>query len=266
MQHCYRAILRDHFKKRIAINSRYSLRAYAKHLDLTPSHLSSILSEKQGMSEKVAERVCLRLGFNQTEKEYFITSAVALDARSKQKRLEAQNKMRHLLQEQTKFEKISDDRFVLISDWYYYSILELIMTKDFQNEPSWIAKRLGIHEFEAQEAMKKMIDHGFIKQLHDGSFQIISLSTKTDISSESVKDFHRQVLNKANKAVDMQTIRERDFSTLTIGIDTSRLPEIKEMIRRFRAELNTYAEKIPVKTRDEVYVLSVNLFKTSEAE
>ena len=52
----------------------------------------------------------------------------------------------------------------LISDWYYFAILSLMETDDFQSDPKWIAKRLNITHSEASVALKTLASLGMIEK------------------------------------------------------------------------------------------------------
>lgn len=52
-----RALLAQELARRQSRNLRYSLRAFARDLQLSPSFLCQILSSKRGFSSKSAERI-----------------------------------------------------------------------------------------------------------------------------------------------------------------------------------------------------------------
>jgi PAS domain-containing protein len=66
--------LASDLKRRKEINSRYSLRAYARYLGLDPSALSRVLAGKQELSLPVSLRVVKKLKLSLEEKQTFLTS------------------------------------------------------------------------------------------------------------------------------------------------------------------------------------------------
>jgi len=48
------------------------------------------------------------------------------------------------------------DQYHLIADWYYFGILSLVETKDFQGTEEWIAERLGIQLRQARTAITRL--------------------------------------------------------------------------------------------------------------
>src|SRR5688572_17118598 len=60
------------------------------------------------------------------------------------------------LQKGVSYKILQTDAFRVISDWYHYTILELTFVEGFRNDPTWIANKLGITQFEAKEAIARL--------------------------------------------------------------------------------------------------------------
>lgn len=93
----YQVILKEHLSRRISINPRYSLRAFANALDLEPSKLSEILSEKKGLSSDRAEKVCDKLRLQGLDRDVFMLSVLSQHSRIKNQRDEATKKLKEIL-------------------------------------------------------------------------------------------------------------------------------------------------------------------------
>ena len=63
----FEKLLREKFAERLLRNRRYTLRAYARDLALSPSKVSEMLSGKQGISLKTARRVADKLRLSESE-------------------------------------------------------------------------------------------------------------------------------------------------------------------------------------------------------
>lgn len=59
----YRVLLLDDFTKRSTLNHRYSLRAYARDLELSPGHLSSVLKGRKNFNLMNYKNVFSKIGF-----------------------------------------------------------------------------------------------------------------------------------------------------------------------------------------------------------
>ncbi len=73
----YLNILSNEYQRRKALNPLYSLRAFALNLDLDPSLLSRILTEKELPSLETAQKICQKLKLNQLMAKHFVLSVSA---------------------------------------------------------------------------------------------------------------------------------------------------------------------------------------------
>jgi uncharacterized protein (TIGR02147 family) len=259
----YRAILMEELERRCERNHRYSLRAFAKALGLTSARLSEIMNRKSGLSRDAAAKIAKRLELNKSETDMFCDLVESEHARSHAKRRFAKLKLQKYKDDQ--YRQLHADTFAVISDWFCFAILELTKLKEFESDPGWIAQALGISLRDATSAIERMERLQLIR-VDDG---IISLSgdfsaNPTEVPSESIRKFHRTVLEKALAALADQPTQKRDFSTVLLAIDSRRLSEAGEMIRAFRRDFD---EKMsgPSHPKDSLYCLAIQFFNLAPA-
>ena len=70
-----------------------------------------------------------------------------------------------------------------------------------------------------------------------------------------------QILEKAKLAIENTPITERDQSSITMAIDSNKIPEAKERIKQFRRDLCDFLKDSPNQNR--VYHLSLSLYPVS---
>ena len=87
----YRDLIRAEFLKRRTKEPFYSLRQFAKELELSPMHLSYLLRGKRGLSKKNARRVAYRIGLITFAAQRFMFLASAQSGRSKGERHSARS-------------------------------------------------------------------------------------------------------------------------------------------------------------------------------
>ena len=261
----YSDILKEHLEFRKIQNTRYSLRAFARDLEIAPSNLSEILRGKQGISPQKAIQIASTLKLNKQESEYFTNLVMAHDARSKKDRNIAQRNLEKIKIFSEK-KQLQEDTFKLISDWYYYAILELITTSDFKSNHKWIAKTLGLTTLEVDEAFARLLRLKLIKKTGGQYISTgIQLDTTHGVPSLSIKKFCQQILNKAMKSITDQSVDERELSTLTVAIHSEDLPVLKKKIQEFRNEFDRLiAKKLENKKANKVYCLSMQFFNLME--
>lgn len=259
----YREILKEELAVRCQINPRYSLRAFARDMELAPSRLSEVLNGKQGLSRPVATRIAMKLGYSGDETDFFCDLVESIHARKESSRSEAMEKLKKQFDE-NELLILNNDTFNLISDWYHLAILELTSLVDFQSEPKWIAKELGISENEVTLALDRLERFGFISR-DDGKIVTIEHRTVTPgkVPSDSIKKFHKQILQKAADSIFLQTQETRDLSEVVVAVDRSRFEEAKEKIKIFRREFCNDMSKSEAK--DGVYCLAIQFFSLTEA-
>jgi uncharacterized protein (TIGR02147 family) len=258
----YKTILKEELAARCRQNPRYSLRAFARDLKLAPSRLSEILSGKQGLSREAAIRVAQALGYGQSETERFCDLVESLHARSRRDRETARIRLKkHAVPTETYMLQV--DAFKAISDWYHFAILELTYVDGFKSDAKWIARSLGISEFEVQLALERLIRLGLM--VWKGNKLVLTHShgsVPDDIPSASKNSFHSQILVKAKEALALQAIDEREFGTEIVAIDRAHMAEAKKAIREFKHKFCNMVGEAPRK--DALYCLAVQFFELSD--
>jgi uncharacterized protein (TIGR02147 family) len=254
----YRQILKHELEARCDQNPRYSLRAFARDLDLAPSRLSELLSGKQGLSRAAAQRICAALNFSKEETDRFCDLVDSLHARSEADRVAASARLR-------KYEKVSkvyqlqEDAFRVISEWYHLGILELMQLKDFRDDSRWLASKLGISQVQVELAIERLLRLRLLAKENDRLVPAKEQgNVPDDIPSASIKKFHRQILEKASEALYMQGKDQREFGAVVIAVNKSQLAELKADMRKFQHEICTKASEAPDK--DGLYCLAIQFF------
>jgi transcriptional regulator with XRE-family HTH domain len=111
----YQDTLKEHLSRRMGMNPRYSLRAFAKALGLEPSKLSEVLSGKKGLSADRAELVCERLRLQGLDRDLFVLSVISQHSRVKKQREDAAKKIKELLLSKNS----SKERTTQKNAWYF---------------------------------------------------------------------------------------------------------------------------------------------------
>ncbi len=258
----YKVILKEELAARCRTNPRYSLRAFARDLKLAPSRLSEILSGKQGLSRPAADRIAKALGYAPGEIERFCDLVEAMHARSKKNRDSAKLRLKKL-ELPSSAVQMQHDTVKTIADWYHFAILELTNCDDFRSDSKWIARRLGISEFEVQLALDRLLRLNLIS-LKNGKIQVNYAQglVYSDVPSETVNTFFTQLMTKSKEALIMQPRAEREFGADILAVDKKRLPELRKAIQDVRNKFCKNAEEGDAK--DGLYCFSVQFFELGD--
>ncbi len=253
----YRQFLVDELQRRQKRNPAYSLRAFSRDLGIGSSRLSEIINSKVGLSEDRAVIIAEKLQLADAEKSLFVDLVQGEHARSSLAKQAALKRVRDRMLQARKIEK---EDFSLISDWYNLALIELLNVDGLEHSVESFAKRLGIRETVIAETIERLKHLGYIG-MRDGRWIPTEPETTTDkdIPSMAIREYHRQILDKAKSAIEDVPLEKRDFSSAVFALNSKQLQYAKERIHAFRRSLVKDLEEMPDK--DGVYCLSLQFFE-----
>lgn len=246
-------LLKDEFSRRSAANPRYSLRSFAKALDVSPTILSLIMSGKRPLAKKTALKISDRLALTPLQIQLLLVKS---HPEAKEATVGASA---------YEYDAISLETFSVISDWIHYAILSLLEIPSAKSDAKWIGKALNINEVAAQSALDRLQRLGMIRK-YKGKWKQCSKPIKVEnkVSTSATRKFQEQLLQKALASLENDPIEVRDFSSMTLAIDPELIPYAVERIRAFRRDLTADLES---KGRPkEVYNLTVQIFPVSKVK
>ena len=252
----FRLLLQSELTRRCQANPSYSLRSFARFLELESSRLSKILRGDRPASVKLIPRLGQKLGLSQKEINAFCEAA--------QKRRSPKD-----FRSKTSYMQLSLDVFESIEDWKHYAILELIKIRGFRPTMKWIAKALGITVSEARAYTERLARVGLLEIRPDGSWHDRSDGFSSHILGENETTYahrrsQRQILELAAASLETIPIEKRDQSSVMMATSQKKILEAKRRIREFRRDLCDFLEDGSEK--DSVFQLSISLFPMVEIE
>ena len=252
----YREFLVKELKRRQQRNARYSLRAFARDLNISVSRVSEILTNKTGLSVKRAANIAEILEWSKEQTSLFIDLVEAEHNRSPLGRKLAKERLTHRA---AHARVIPPEEFSTISEWYYIPMIELLQTKPASYTPAYLGSRLGLDETTATLALAKLQELQLIEWREGTLVARESLRKKTPGASTSIRQFHKQILVKAAEAIDTQALEKRSITSCVMAVDQTQIEMVQERIRQFRLELMKDLEAAP--NKNAVYCMSVNFFE-----
>ncbi len=262
----YQEILKEHLLQKKKNNKSYSLRAFARDLNLNNGVLSQFFSLKRIPSLKQGILIANSLNLNDREQKEFIQSIVKIKQEKDFK------KNNFLIERISKIKTsaisyfLNESKFDVISDWFYYAILELTFVKDFKSDYHWIANRLGLTAIQTKKAIQTLLDIGLLfydknHQLKKSEERIVT--SNRDKTAKCLKKRQEQILQKSIKSLYHDPIEIRNHSAMTIAINPQHIQKAKIKIDQFLLEMTDYLE---VGEQSEVYELSVSLFPLTKCD
>ncbi|MES2769301.1 MAG: TIGR02147 family protein [Bdellovibrionota bacterium] len=239
--------LQKEFVRRRKVNANYSMRAYAKALDINQSFLSKIMNGQRSISPAIAERIVPKLKIKATAAPLFLYPYLTMDS--------------------VQYSQMAEDEVSLLSEWSHFAILELIKTKNFKSDLKWMASRLGLHNKEVQDSLERLARMKFIA-IENGGITLLKPNnnwTNNVATSIARQELQKELLKKAHNAVESVEFSKRENVSLTVSITKDRLPEFKERINKLRDELDAYFQPSSDQEKfDEVYQLTIAFFPLTQ--
>lgn len=237
----YRTFLKEFYQKARNISHSYSFRALAKRAGFKSSNFFMLVMQgKRNLTEDSLHKVMRALNLNKQEEDFFRNLVFFNQATSYEdknlyyQRLVQSKKIKEL-------KPIEKKQYEYYSAWYHPVIRELVIAKDFDGTPEWISKKLFptvttlqvSKSIELLEALNLIVKDGQGKWRQKDSL----ISTGPELTSVVVHNYHKILLNLSQQVMDKLSMKEREVSSLTLGVSKKLLPEITTKIREFRQEL-----------------------------
>jgi uncharacterized protein (TIGR02147 family) len=211
------------------------------------------------LSAKAVPKIAKAVGLNRSESEHL------LEIIEDEKSLGLRKLTQRHTQLSERGQKVLDQKvFALVSEWYHFAILNLLETADFTWDSQWIATRLNISVIQAKLAMQLLTELNLIVK-RNGKIESTEhwISSENEIPSAAIKEYHKQILEKAINSLYSQSITERDVSGVGFAVDPERLKDLKTEIEEFQSRV---VEKYSKGRKTEVYQLEMVLFKLTQGD
>jgi len=252
----YIAFLKKQLEDRKRKNSRYSLRAFAQHLQMDPSALSRILLGKQRISLQTAEKISQTLRSNVEEKRLFLSS-VALERKT-----QAESRLAQGLEENNlspKMRTLDAKVFERVDAFLDLAVLEALRLEDCQPQSKWLANRLGMTAGQVEASLSRLQALELVKSL-DGKLVKADnhLATSApDANAAKHRQYQLQILERAGQSLEARGTEPQTFLSLLMAIDPQKLPVARAMLQSCLSDLSDTLES---GSRQRVYQLAVQLF------
>lgn len=238
----YRKELKGVLAERRSRNAGYSIRAFARDLQVSVTALHGVLAGQRHLSKKNLEHLALRLGWSSPKLELAMGST-------------------YLIEDETE-SVLSEDRFSMIADWVHLAILNLANIPHTTTQSLHL--RLGLEKAHCDRAVERLVRLGFI-EIVEG--QLIrkepSFGTSQGVPSLAIRAFHYKNLHKAQEILETVPLEDRDFLTIAAPTNATQIAEVKKMIQEFR---KLVLQTLETPNPEEVYFMNVQLYPVTTAK
>lgn len=236
-----REVLNAHFEERVARNSRYSLRSFAKHLGIDPSLLSKVMRGERRCSLELANKIN------------------ALDIKQPTKVNEAK--------------LLSDlDQTQLLADWVHFAVLELMASTARPCEKTalenWLADRLNVSRERTHVVIDRLlrltliVERDDILMLNKNAQHTTTVTDKAH-TTRALREYQQSMLALSSQSLDKVALEARDHSSMLFTFDPKHIDEAKAFLKQARREfMGKFETKIG--TNAAVYALNLGFFPISK--
>lgn len=257
--------IKETFNQKRTQNPNYSLRSWSTKMKFKSSAtIFQLLNNQKRLRLDLLPNIYNGLNLSTNERLYFETLINFTNAQSSEDKQRYRNEI-ETLRRFSVVKHIPLEATEIISSWYAFVIMEMINLNDFQNDPEWIAKRLGtkVTVQEIDIMLDALIAHGLLKE-ENGRLSKTNqrlLIGDNGKASKAIQQSHKKILELTSRAIDEQSIEKRYLSSTTLTIDSEKIPEAVKLIADFRTNMASLLEK---EGGDSTYQLSVHLFSMTE--
>lgn len=232
------------FNQRKQNNPSYSIRAFARDLEVDQSLLSKFLRKKTEFNWKTMEQCLEKLAASDEVFRYFQT-------------------VKHNFT--SDFLELEESAISVLGGWKYWAVIEFFK---IDSAPTYekVAQRFGIELSEVEDIISTLIELEFI-DYKDGHYQILKPNnswlnnTKT---TQARKKFQKSVTELSLRSIDDVPFELRHHCSLTVSIDKNRIPEFKQKLDALLVEFGKFTHKND--EINEVYQLNLGFFPLTVPE
>lgn len=264
----YRQYLKDAFAKLKETKPNFSHRFLTRMAGFNSSnYIMLVMQGKRNLSGGGIQKICKALKLKKAETEFFENLTRFNQATSDAERTFYYSRIA-ANRKYAEARPLEKGQFEYYSKWFVPAIREMVLLKDFREDPSWIAARLvpSVTPRDAESALKLLIDLGLL--IRDETGRLIQkdghIASGDEIGSLAMTNFQREMIEKAARSIEATPANCREIGSITFAVSEEKLAEAKKMIREFRSKLSGFlAENSDA---DQVYQFNIQLFNLSKGD
>lgn len=237
----YREFLRIWYEDQKKSQHNFSFRAFSQRAGFSsPNFFKLVMDGARNLTEDSLTKTIKGLKLNKQETDFFRNLVFYNQAKEHDRK----NYYYQKLLSSRKFNKlkpIAKGQYQFYATWYHPVIRELVVSKDFDGTPEWIANHIypPLSVQQVQKSIELLQQLGFIKRNGDSHWvQSTPITTTGKESAElALLNYHQSLLSLAHHLLPQIEQEHRDVSALTLGVAREKVPQIKTMIQEFRKKI-----------------------------
>ncbi len=261
----YRDFLRSHYEETKGINPHYSYRYISMKIGFKSAFLSRLFKKETHLALNKTSAFAELMKLSTKECQYFDELVRLGRAKSDEEReisLCRLNRIRGI-----SFSTIQSDEEEFFSKCHHMTVRSLLgIFKFTENDFRKIGQMIipAVSKAEIGESVKLLERLGMITKDEFGFFTVTDnyISTKEKWAAKAIHEYQLKNIELSKEALENLKKEERDISTVTFTINSSRLPELREKLNTFREDMLRFSEECI--DDDRVMHLNLQLFPTAD--
>lgn len=261
----YRLFLKDYYEENKKRSRFFSYRYFARKANInSPNFLKQIIETQRNLTPLTIDKFITALKLNEKEGTFFrhlVLFNQAKSANEKQQHYAILLSMMHTVKEH----RLTALQHEYYNHWFVPVIREIVNLYDFKGNYRDLAAAVTppVTVREARYAVKLLKKLRMIKELPNGTYRQTRAAIISDssVARMAVRSFNREMLRKAENAIDEIPVEERQIYGVTVGVS-------KECYDVLAAEMAAFRDRVVSivnsdRHSDRVYQLHLQLFPLS---
>jgi len=244
----YRLVLNDDFVSRVSGNHSYSLRAYARDIQMSSGFISDVLRGKRDLSPTKARKTFEKLGFKQEELDYVESLVVRKTSKDPARQQESLQIIERLYRKPSFNNDVEKDLILKSPD--HFMIHGIVGGESDLQNILRLGELLAIRPERTLEIIKEFVREGFFEQKNN---QYFILHPNLNIPSHAkLLKTQREYVNRLIDLMEAQgdmKMPERMGHYLVMGFDKDTLPLAGEAYKQLINTLSRLSNQTPVAER-----------------
>jgi len=252
----YRSYLKEWYARAKASRGGFSFRAFSKQAGFnSPNFYKLVMDGERNLTQESLARFVIGLGLNKQEEAFFRNLVFFNQAKTHDQK---DFYYQRLLQSRkfNQLKPIERHQYDFYSTWYHPVVRELVTSPQFDGTAEWISQRLypSVTVPQVKKSLDLLETLGLVVRTPEGGYRQTDtlISTGPEAQSLVLLNYHQAMLGIAKEILPEVAAKNRDVSTLTLGIKRERIGQIKKRIQEFRQDIlklvstDTQAEEVVV--------------------
>lgn len=236
-----REFLRAYYIENKRRNPHFSFRTFSSRAGIKSfNYLKYVIEGQRRLTQTFFEPFCKALALDEARVHYFSTMLQFAEAKDPVERRDLFEKLVTTRPPSTRLE-LTQPELLVCQAWHYIPILELTESLEWTGDLEWMAERLRLETGVVESALGELEAAGLlveVKGILRRSYTVADTSRdKAKVPDVHIRRYHLLNVQRSLETILVSRPEERELSSITTGIDETKLHEIKQILQETRERI-----------------------------